>query len=85
MEWYRAEITGDGAYIDAGACLPEQKKVIFEFQASSDEEAEKRANEFACSSEIRKEHWMTDPSPTVSVTKFVGAKKPTQEHSYLLS
>lgn len=85
MEWYRAEIRGEGFYIESGASIPEMKTVVLEFQASSDEEAEKKANEFACSSEIRKEYWMSALSPTVSVTKFVGANKPTQERSYLLS
>lgn len=83
MLWYRAEIKGEGFYIDGGVTLSERKVVIWEFEASSDEEAEEKAKTFAHSPEIRREYWMTG-SPNVAVTKFIGRNQPTKERHYLV-
>ncbi len=82
VEWYRAEIEGDGFMIDAGAALPDKKRVIYVFPASDDEEAEKKAKEFGHSLECYKEFWITRIR-NITVTKYIGKEKPAKETAYL--
>lgn len=82
MEWYRAEIEADGFMIDAGAALPDSKRVIYVFQASDDEDGEKRGNAFAYSAECGEEFWITRVK-SVTVTKYIGKEKPAKETAYL--
>ncbi len=82
MRWYRAEIIGRGFYFDGGGQLPETKLIHFDFQAESDEEAVRKAEKFAKSPETRKEFWLTDCNPRMSVMAFVG-NPPNEERAYL--
>lgn len=83
MYWYRAEIRGAGYYIDSGAHLPETKVVHYDFHARNAKEARKKAKEFAHSSEIRREFWMTDLNPQITVMRILNSAKPLQERAYL--
>ena len=81
MQWYRAEIKGDGFFFDGGSLLLEKKVVEYIFRALSDEDAERIVRIFAGSREFRREYWVTDMNPEVVLTKFVGGTYIPQEAS----
>lgn len=83
MEWYRAEITGEGVYWDSGVELPEVKIVVYEFEAESDKEAEEKARRFSRSFEIRERFWMTDSNPRIAVFKCIILDTSKRERAYL--
>lgn len=84
MAWYRAEIKAKGYYFDS-AFLPEKKVVEYVFQARTVKEAEAKATAFANSREFRKEFWVTEVNLEITITKFIGTKKPEKEGARLIN
>ena len=71
LKKYKAQITGDGFYFDSGVSLPTIKTVCFEFLAENDNEAQQKAIQFSKSEKIKKEFWLTDENPKISVDRVV--------------
>jgi IS1 family transposase len=79
--WYRAEIKGQGFYMESGSVLPETKVVHFEFQARNKMEAREKVEDRL--SEIRREFWMTDSNPAITIMQIIAGNQPIQERIYL--
>ena len=80
---YRAEITGEGFYIDSGAKLPETKTIHYEFSAKNKKEATTKTDQFAHSKEIKEKFWMTDLNLKVTILRIENKDGQTEERSYL--